>query len=400
MTPSITLIGMGEDGFDGLSSAARSMIEAADVIVGSTRLLAMLPPTRAERVSWPSPFDPMTERIEGWSDRRVVILATGDPMNYGVGSLIAPRFKSGMKIIPAPSAFSLAAARMGWSLADVEMLSLHGRDASLLAQFIAPDLRIIALTEGDTTVRAAAEMLSSRHFGQSEMTVLEHMGGVHEKVATFSASAVPAERFADLTTLAIACVAEDHAAALPRTPGLPDSAYQHDGQITKREVRAATVAALMPMPGAMLWDIGAGCGSVSIEWMRAARNAKALAIEPNATRRQHIGDNAQRLGTPGIALVAGPAPDALNGLPAPAAIFHGGAVSNAEIFEAAWKALGRGGRFVANAVTLDAEAALYQRHAKFGGELVRIGIAHASPVGSKRTMQPRLTVTQWRAIKP
>ena len=400
MTPSLTLIGMGEDGFDGLSAAARAMIEGADVIVGSDRLLAMLPATKADRFCWPSPFDPMTDRIERWSDRRVVILATGDPMNYGVGSLIAPRFKSDLKIIPAPSAFSLAAARLGWSLPEVEMVSLHGREIALLAQFLTHGMRIIALTEGDATVRSAADMLKSRHFGQSEMTVLEHMGGPSEKIATFSADSLPPDRFADLTTLAITCIADRDTKPLPRTPGLPDSAYRHDGQITKREVRAATIAALMPMPGALLWDIGAGCGSVSIEWMRSARNARAVAIEPDTMRAQHLKDNADALGTPGIAVVSGYAPKALDGLPAPDAVFHGGAVSDSEIFDAGWKALVRGGRFVANAVTLEAEAALYRRYETYGGELVRIAIANAVPVGNKRAMQPRLTVTQWRAVKP
>lgn len=400
MTPSLTLIGMGEDGFDGLSAAARAMIEGADIIVGSDRLLAMLPTTKAERVCWPSPFDPMTDRIEEWSDRRVVILATGDPMNYGVGALIAPRFKNDLKIIPAPSAFSLAAARLGWSLPDVEMVSLHGRETSLLAQFISPGMRIIALTEGDATVRGAAQMLMSMHFGRSEVTVLEHMGGPSEKVASCPADSLPTEKFADLTTLAIKCIADRDAMPLPRTPGLPDSAYRHDGQITKREVRAATIAALMPMPGALLWDIGAGCGSISIEWMRSARNAKAVAIEPDKVRAQHIKENADALGTPGISVVSGFAPTALNDLPTPDAVFHGGAVSDREIFDAGWKALVRGGRFVANAVTLEAEAALFQRYDAFGGELVRIGVANATPVGSKRAMQPRLTVTQWRAVKP
>jgi precorrin-6Y C5,15-methyltransferase (decarboxylating) len=400
MNRSLTLIGMGEDGFDGLSAAARTLIAEADIIVGSGRLLSFLPPLKATLHNWPSPFDPMIDRIKNWGDKRVVILATGDPMNYGVGALLAPRLRSELRIIPTPSAFSLAAARMGWSLPEVEMISLHGRDAALLEPCIAPRAKILALTEGNETVRAAAQCLVRRNYGESRITVLEHMGGSLERQEAFLARESPARIFSDLSTIAIECASSPGAVPLPRVPGLPDEAFVHDGQITKREVRAITLAALCPMPGALLWDIGAGCGSISIEWMRAARDAHAVAFELDDKRREMIGKNAGVLGVPDLKIVAGRAPAALSGEPLPDAVFLGGAVSDDEVCAKAWNALVTGGRIVANAVTLEGEAALAAYHRQHGGEIVRIGISHVTPLGEKRAMRQHMTVTQWRAVKP
>jgi precorrin-6Y C5,15-methyltransferase (decarboxylating) len=349
--------------------------------------------------NWPSPFDPMIDRIRSWSDKRVVILATGDPMNYGVGALLAPRLRQELKIIPTPSAFSLAAARMGWSLPEVEMLSLHGRDASLLDPMIYPRARILALTEGDLTVRAAAERLKQRDYGASRITVMEHMGGSLERQTAFQAMEAPSQTFSGLSTIAIECVAQPGARFLPRVPGLPDDAYAHDGQITKRETRAITLAALGPTPSALLWDIGAGCGSISIEWMRIARNARAIAVEPDKTRRDLIATNAQSLGTPELAVIAGRAPEALEGLPCPDAVFIGGAVSQARIVEHAWNVLAAGGRLVANAVTLEGRSALIDYQKSYGGDLVTIDISHLAAIGDKRSMRPQLSVMQWRALK-
>jgi precorrin-6Y C5,15-methyltransferase (decarboxylating) len=390
---------MGEDGFAGLSEAARTLISEADIIVGSRRLLSLLPPLKAAFHNWPSPFDPMIDRIKSWADKRVVILATGDPMNYGVGTLLTPHLKQELKIIPSASAFSLAAARMSWSLPNVEMISLHGRDASLLEPHIAPGVKIIALTEGGDTIRAVAERLARRSYGDSRITVLEHMGGPLERQSVFTASEVPVQKFSELSTIAIECIATAGATHLPRVPGLPDDAFLHDGQITKREVRAITLSGLAPMPDALLWDVGAGCGSISIEWMRSARGTRAIAFEPDEERRQMISTNADSLGTPGLRIVGGHAPEALKGEQTPNAVFLGGAVSNTAVFECAWKALHRGGRLVANAVTLEGEAALIARHSTYGGELLRIDIAHVMPLGAKHAMRPQMTVLQWRAIK-
>ena len=400
MNRSLTLIGMGEDGIDGLSAAARTLIAEADIIVGSGRLLGMLPPLAAALYNWPSPFDPMIDRIRSWSDKKVVILATGDPMNYGVGALLAPRLRQELKIIPTPSAFSLAAARMGWSLPEVEMISLHGREASLLEPLIYPQAKVLALTEGDQSIRAAADRLKRRNYGESRITVMEHMGGPLERQLAFAAAEPPSQAFADLSTIAIECIAAKDATLLPRIPGLPDQAFTHDGQMTKREVRAITLASLVPFPAALLWDIGAGCGSIAIEWMRSARAARAIAFEPEAKRCELIAANARNLGAPDLEIVRAPAPAALEGRPAPDAVFLGGGVSDRNLVQHAWAALKWQGRFVANAVTLEGEAAVADYQSLYGGEIIRIDIAHSAPLGQKRrAFRPHMAVTQWRAVK-
>jgi precorrin-6B C5,15-methyltransferase / cobalt-precorrin-6B C5,C15-methyltransferase len=398
--PWLSVVGMGEDGLDGLTPAARAIVESAELLAGSERLLALVPEGPAERVAWPSPFDAMAARLEEWRGRRAVVLATGDPLNYGVGrKLLRHLTIDDIRFLPHVSAFSLAAARLGWSLPDVETLSLHGRSAAAIETAIAPDAKILALTAGEDTVREVARRLVARGYGDSTLTVLEHMGGPAERRASFPASAVPDSEIADLATLAVACRAGPGAPLLARIPGLPDDAFRHDGQITKREVRAITLAALAPYPGALLWDVGAGSGSVAIEWMRAARNARAIAFERHDGRLALIAENAVDLGTPSLDIIAGDFLDTHAGHPPPDAVFLGGGVSDARLFEAAWAALKSGGHFVANAVTLDGEARLGALNAAYGGELVRIEVAYAEPVGQHMTMRPRLGVTQWRAVK-
>jgi precorrin-6Y C5,15-methyltransferase (decarboxylating) len=398
--PWLTVVGMGEDGLDGLAPAARTIVEAAELLVGSERLLALVPKGSGERLPWPSPFDAMAARLEQSRGRRVVVLATGDPLNYGVGRQLLQHFAiDEIRFLPHLSAFSLAAARLGWSLPEVEKLSLHGRSAAAIESAIAPGARILALTAGEETLREVARRLVARGYGASALTVLEHMGGPAERRLGFTAGAVPEGPMADLATLAVECRAEPGALLLARIPGLPDDAFRHDGQITKREVRAITLAALAPYPGALLWDVGAGSGSVAIEWMRAARGAHAVAFERHAGRLALIAENAADLGTPSLEIVAGDFLDGATDRPRPDAVFLGGGVSDQRLFEAAWAPLKPGGRFVANAVTLDGEARLAALNAAHGGELVRIEVAYAEPVGQHMTMRPRLGVTQWRAIK-
>lgn len=400
MTAWLTIVGMGEDGLDGLAPAARTIVESAELLVGSPRLLALVPGGSAHRLAWPTPFDAMLPELAEARGRPVVVLATGDPLNYGVGRKILHHIpKSEVRVLPHVSAFSLAAARLGWSLPDVETLSLHGRHAALIEPAVAPGVRILALTAGDDTVREVARRLVARGYGHSLVTVLEHMGGPAERQSSFSAQAVPETRFSDLSTLAVECRAEPSAALLPRVPGLPDEAFRHDGQITKREVRAITLAALAPYPGALLWDVGAGSGSVAIEWMRAARGARAVAFERQPARAVLVAENASDLGVPSLD-IAGEFLASHSGRERPDALFLGGGVSEPGMFEAAWAALKPGGRFVANAVTLDGEARLAALYAAHGGELVRIDIASAEPVGRHRALRPRLAVTQWRAAKP
>jgi precorrin-6Y C5,15-methyltransferase (decarboxylating) len=397
----LTIAGMGEDGWDGLPSRARHAIETAEVIVGSSRLLAFLPQTRAELHEWPQPFSAVVDRIRPLSGRRTVILATGDPLNYGVARKLMDFIPfAEMEIIPHLSAFSLAASRAGWSLPDCDTLTLHGRDAAHIEPFIQPDVRLIVLTSDATTIAEVARRFTARGFGKSEITVLENMGGPRERQSAFIADDPPPTDHSDLNTLAIRCIASPGARILPRLGGLPDDAFMHDGQLTKREVRAATLAALAPSPEKLLWDVGAGCGSVSIEWMRAARGAEAIAFEGNAERLAMIASNADALGTPRLKVIPGEAPATFAGQPAPDAVFIGGGIWSPGVFEHSWDALKPGGAMVANVVTIEGELHLYDLHEKHGGDIVRMEISHLTHVGRLRALRPRMAVTQWRAQKP
>jgi len=400
MSAWLTIIGVGDDGVDGLATGPRALIGAADIIVGSRRILEREELGNAETHIWSSPISDMLTQIDGWRGKNVVILATGDPMCFGVGATIARHIPPGeMTVIPAPSAFSLAAARLKWPLQDVETISLHGRPVSLIQRFLQPGMKVLALTASGETVHEAAALLCACGFGESRLTVLEHMAGPYERIVKLTAEECGSQDFADLNTLAIECIAGVDAKVLPRTPGLPDEAFCHDGQLTKREVRAITLAALGPARHALLWDVGAGCGSIAIEWMRAARGAQAIAFEQNPDRIKLIAENAVALGVPELEVAAGDVEQTLQGHLAPSATFLGGAVTNENVFKTCWAALPPGGRLVANAVTLEGEAALIARHEAHGGELVRIGISHVAGIGTRRALKPRLAVIQWRVTK-
>jgi precorrin-6B C5,15-methyltransferase / cobalt-precorrin-6B C5,C15-methyltransferase len=398
MTPWLHIVGIGEDGLSGLSPATRAVVEAAEVIVGGERHHALADGIGAERIAWPSPFDALIGTLRGLRGRRVVVLASGDPLWFSVGARIGRAIDPGeITYHPQVGAFQLAAARMGWSMADVETLTVHGRPVEQMIAFIQPDVRLLILTTGADTPGQIARFLDARGFGQSRMTVLAAMGGADE--ARFDGLAagwdhvVPA-----FNTLAVECVAAPDAALLPRVPGLADELFQHDGTMTKQEVRAVTLARLMPMRGALLWDVGAGCGSVAVEWMRGARYARAIGIEPRADRRAMAAANALALGTPKLELIEGEAPGALVGLEAPDAIFIGGGLSEA-VFEAAWGALKPLGRLVANAVTLESEAVLMRLHGAHGGQLVKLSVTRAEALGPYRGWSPLRPVTQWSLIK-
>ena len=396
--PWLHIIGIGEDGFDGLTPATRTVIETAEIIIGGDRHHTLAPNVTATRVKWPSPFDALIETLQNYSGRRVVVLATGDPLWFSVGARIGRAIDpSQITYHPQVSAFQLTAARMGWSLADVETLTVHGRPVEQMVAFIQPDQRLIVLTTGAETPVQIAKFLADRGFGKSKMTVLAAMGGENEKrfdgTADTWAHEVPA-----FNTLAVECIAAPDAALLPRVPGLSDDLFKSDGTMTKQEVRAATLAKLMPMRGALLWDIGAGSGSIAIEWMRAARYARAIGIEPRADRRAMAADNALALGAPKLELIDGSVPEALSGLDAPDAIFIGGGLSE-ETFNIAWDNLRPLGRLVANAVTLESEAILFSLHQKHGGQLVKISVNRAEPVGSLTGWRPFMPVTQWSLVK-
>ena len=392
------IVGIGEDGLNGLTPATRAVVEAAEIIVGGQRHHALAQDIGAQRINWPKPFDSLIDTLIKLRGQRVVVLASGDPLWYSVGAKIGSGINPNEIVYhPQVGAFQLAAARLGWSMADLETLTVHGRPVEQMIAFIQPDQRLLILTTGAETPSQIATFLTARGFGKSRMTVLANMGGADET------------RFDDLAenwthqvppfnTLAVECVAAPDAALLPRVPGLADDLFEHDGTMTKQEVRAVTLAKLMPMRGALLWDIGAGCGSIAVEWMRAARYARAIGIEPRADRRAMAAANALALGVPKLELIDAKVPDALSGLQAPDAIFIGGGLSR-ETFDAAWAALRPLGRLVANAVTLESEAMLSSLQREFGGDLIKIQINRVDKIGSLSSWKPLRPVTQWSLIK-
>jgi precorrin-6B C5,15-methyltransferase / cobalt-precorrin-6B C5,C15-methyltransferase len=396
----LSVVGLGEDGLDGLNSSARALVDSAEVLVGGARHHAMLADHKAERLTWDIPLTRTVHEISKRRGQRVTVLATGDPMWFGIGVTLARKFTAeDMTILPQPGAFTLAAARLGWSIADTETVTLHGRPLAQLALHLYSGARILALSENGTTPSAVAALLSERGWGPSTLTVLEHLGGTKERLVHAIAENWSASPCADLNTIAIECRPGPNARTLPRVPGLPDDCFVNDGQLTKREVRAATLAALGPLPGQLLWDVGAGCGSVAIEWMRVARSARAIAVESNEKRLAFIAANAASLGVPKLSVVPGEAPDVLPGLQAPDAIFIGGGLTTPGVVDACWAALKSGGRVVANVVTLEGEAVLASLAASRGGTLTRIGVARAEPVGGLHGWRPLMSVTQWAAVK-
>jgi precorrin-6Y C5,15-methyltransferase (decarboxylating) len=398
MNPWLAVIGVGEEGWAGLSGAARALIESATLVVGGERHLSLVPQGAGERLAWTSPLADTVAEIARRQGQRVAVLASGDPLCYGVGALLARNFTpEEMIVLPTPSAFSLAASRLLWPLEDCVSLSLHARPLDRLRLHLAPGARVIALSNDGTTPATLARLLQQAGWGASMLTVFEHLGGPRERRIEASAAEWQTDPVADLNTIALLCEASPNAKPWSRRAGLPDEAFRHDGQITKRAVRAVTLSALAPLPGELLWDIGAGCGSIAIEWLRAERRMKAVAIERDATRAALIAENAAMLGVPEIEIVRDGAPAALAALPAPDAIFLGGGVSDNAIWDAAWKGLKPGGRLVANAVTLAGEAALFHYHTAHGGELTRIAVAHAE---SHRFWRQAMQVAQLVLIKP
>jgi precorrin-6B C5,15-methyltransferase / cobalt-precorrin-6B C5,C15-methyltransferase len=398
----LTVVGIGDDGYAGLGRAARRALLEAQVVTGGARHLAMLPARLpARRETWPQPFSVEALFAQREAGLRVCVLASGDPMLFGVGATLARRLAPGeMTVLPAPSSLSLAAARLGWALQDVAAVSLVGRPIEALRRHLYAGSRVLVLSADGGTPAALAAWLASVGFGATRLTVFEHLGGERERRLDGCADAWHAEEVAALNLVAIECVAAAGARAWTLTPGLPDDAYRHDGQLTKRDIRALTLARLAPTPGALLWDVGAGSGSIGIEWMRAHPACRAIAIEANETRQRFIEHNREALGVPALQLVAGRVPDALAGLATPDVVFIGGGVTAPGVLEACWERLASGGRLVANAVTVQSEAALVTWRARHGGTLTRIGIGEAQPLGHFDTWRQALPVTLYEATKP
>ncbi|MGL3605666.1 precorrin-6y C5,15-methyltransferase (decarboxylating) subunit CbiE [Rhizobium sp. G187] len=402
--PWLTIIGIGDNGLESLTPEAQSVVWQAETLVIGERLDAVIDgsslPSLKRILTWGAGFRETLAEILKLRGTPVTVLATGDPMHFGIGATLRRYVASEeMFVLPSPSAFSLAAARLGWPLQSVTQISLHGRPLSFLNRHVLPRARILALTSDASTVQAAAVLLAERGFGASVLHVLEHMGGARERLLRMTALEMAETRpkISDFNTLAIDC-AQDGPLLAP-VPGLPDEAFRHDGQLTKREIRAATLAQLAPFPNALLWDVGAGCGSIAIEWMRAGMGTKAIAIEAKPERLMMIRQNADTLGVPDLEIVEGEAPTALVGLKVPDVVFIGGGITGEGLFETCWQALGPGGLLVANAVTIEGEARLAELRGIWGGELTRIQVARAAPVGRYCGWKSLMPVTMWTVVK-
>ncbi len=398
--PWLSIIGVDLSGWEGVSPGARAVIADADLIVGGARHLDMVPANAAERLQWKSPLSETVSLIEAARGQNVVVIATGDPLDYGIGVTLLRHFPaSEVMVVPALGAFTLAAARMGWPRQGVECITLHGRPLERLRRCLFPGARILALSHDGETPAKVARMLATSGWGESHITALTDMGGDTERRVAEIAANWTEQDVGALNTLAITCIAGPDARPLRRTPGLPDDAFLHDGKLTKRVVRASTLAKLAPFPGDLLWDIGAGSGAIAIEWLRAVERAQAIAIEPIAARALRIEENARALGVPELRLLTDKAPTCLEGLDAPDAVFVGGGLSEDGLLAAAWAALKPRGRIVANAVTLEGEQVLNMAHRTYGGALERISVEQAVPVGQFHGWRPSMTVTQWHAAK-
>jgi precorrin-6Y C5,15-methyltransferase (decarboxylating) len=401
----LSIVGIGEDGIAGLSPVAQKLIASAELVVGGKRHLGLADGLiNGRTLSWPSPIGDAVPQIEKHRGRPVVVLASGDPFHYGVGDLLMRSISADETLcLPHPSAFSLAAARLGWSLQDVALVSLHGRALEGIVRHLQPGARILALSWDGETPAKLAKFLVERGMGKTSLTVLEAMGGPRERVGRTTAEGFDIAEVAALNTIALEVVAAPAAKVPALSPGLDDTLFEHDGQLTKREVRAVTLSALAPRQGELLWDVGLGAGSVAIEWLLRHPSLKAIGIEDQPERAARAARNAAGLGAPELVIVQKRAPAAFERLASPDAVFLGGGLSDPGVFEAAWSALKPGGRLVANAVSLQSQARLIDLFQRHGGELVRLEVAHAGKAGSSGNVfvwRQASPIVQWRASKP
>ena len=395
----LKVVGIGEDGLEGVSPKAKKLIESAEVLFGGKRHLQMVPDEKAEKIIWAKRMREAVPKILERRGQNIVVLASGDPMCYGIGTkLLRPLEFEEVEIHPVVNSFSLACSRMGWSLPDVETMTIHGRPVTMLHTYLYPGARILCLSEDASSPREAASLLSSRGFGHSRITVLENMGGSREQIYNGKANSWNFPEGSALNTLAIECIEEAKPDLLSRIAGLPDSAFEHDGKLTKQEVRSSVLAKLMPFPDHLLWDIGAGCGSVAIEWMRSHPNCHAIAVERSEDRLKMIRNNADALGAPMLETIQGEFPGIIHQLRRPDAVFLGGGISF-ESLKRCWEALAPLGRLVSNAVTLESERILLDWQASQGGELTKFSIARAESVGPFQGWRPLMPVTQLSMVK-
>jgi len=401
-TEVVRVVGIGADGWAGLPAASRAAIEKAQVLLGAPRQLSLVPVIPGQdRRSWPSPMVPaLPGLLGGLRDRSITVLASGDPLVSGIGgTLIELLGAERVHVVPAVSSVSLAAARLGWPADSFDVITVVGRNPAAVLRSVGPGHRLIVLSSDESTPALVADLLSRAGYGPSILTVLCDLGSATESrldavAAAFSATTVPR-----LNLVAVQCAAASSTVVLPTVGGLPDDAFDHEGQITKRDARAAALARLAPVPGHLLWDVGAGAGSVGIEWARADPRCRTISIERDAGRAQRIARNADRLGVPGLTVQVGAAPDALTVLDPPDAIFVGGGATTPGVLGTCWEALAPGGRMVVHGVTLETESVLARWHGHLGGELIRLSVERVEPIGSFRGWTPARPVVQWSIVK-
>jgi precorrin-6Y C5,15-methyltransferase (decarboxylating) len=395
--PWLAIVGIGEDGH--LPPAAYEAVRAAGLVVGGRRHLALADHAiRGERLAWPSPMEGAFPAILARRGEPVAVLASGDPFCFGVGVTLAALIPLAETIChPAPSAFALARARLGWASAEVAELSICGRPLAAIVPHLQPGARLLVLSADAGSPGQVARTLRERGLGASGLTVLEAMGGPAERIRSTTADAFDLPGIHALNTVAIAVAGP---VAQHLSAGLPDALFEHDGQLTRREIRAITLSTLAPRRGELLWDVGGGAGSIGIEWMLRHPANRAISIEPDPARVARIHRNINTLGVPALTVVEGSAPDALTGLATPDAVFLGGGAHRPGVIDAAWAALPPDGRIVANAVTVETEAALLSARTRFGGTLLRVALERLDEVGTMHAFRPAMTVTQWSACKP
>jgi len=395
----VTVVGVGADGWDGLTPAARAVIGSAEVVLGGPRQLRLLPAADGQvHRPWPSPLSgALPDLLTEFAGRRVVALASGDPMLSGIGTTLVDIVGADrVTVIPHLSSVVLARSRLGWSVESTAVVSVVGRDVHAVLRELAPGRRVLVLSSDEKTPATLADLLVARGYGPSRFVVLGDLGSDHETIGESTA-----ERFGgDSPRLNIVALQLNGPLLTGWATGLPDSAFEHDGQLTKRDLRAAALARLLPAPGQLLWDVGAGAGSVGIEWMRAHPSCRAVAVEANPERAERIARNARTLGVPALHVVCGAAPEALGELATPDAVFIGGGASRPGVVQRCLDALPGGGRIVVHGVTVETEALLAAAYREHGGELARIHVEHAAPVGSFTGWTPARGVTQWAFTKP
>ena len=399
--PWLTIIGIGDDGWNGLTRRQQDIITAAKYIFGGKRHLDFLPETlQAKLKPWPTPFSEGVSEIIALKGQSIVALVSGDPMFFGAGvTLLRYLPVDEVLVLPHPSSFSLAAARLGWALQDVDCLSINGRPIRTVIGHLQPSSRLIILCENKDSPALLAKLLTEQGFGASKMIVMEHLGGEKEKIRTQNADTFHLDECENLVLVAVQCVADNCDAGYPCYAALADKNFLNDGQLTKQDIRAVTMAHLAPKWGEVLWDVGAGSGSISIEWLRATKGARAYAIEKNPERQDIISKNADHFGVIGLHLIKGEAPLCLSGLERPDAIFIGGGFTRPDLFDCCWQSLKSGGRLVVNAVTLETNAILQSEARKIGARLIHISLAEAEPLGNFHVWRGALPITMMIARK-